>query len=197
MNQTKPKTETKIKLPRSPFPSWCSFLLLHPFRKRSFDRDKIASQAGIKAGQTVLELGCGPGFFTEIIAQKVGSGGKVIAQDVVPKMLAKLNKRMRRFPMTENIEPLLASSSSTGLDVESVDIIFAANVLEEITKEDEMAGTAAEVFRLLKPGGTLYLGEHRIPPQILEKILSELERAGFTRSEFETSYFHHFAIFKK
>lgn len=197
MNQTKPKTETKIKLPRSPFPSWCSFLLLHPFRKRSFDRDKITSQAGIKTGQTVVELGCGPGFFTEIIAQKVGLGGKVIAQDVVPKMLAKLKKRMRRFPITENIEPLLASSSSTGLDAESVDIVFAANVFEEITKENEMAGTADEIFRLLKPGGTLYFGEHHIPPQMLKNILLELERAGFTQSEFDINYFHHSAIFKK
>ena len=191
------REDNRAKLPRSPFPAWCSFLLTHPWRKREFDRDKITDQAGVKAGLTVFELGCGPGFFTETIAQKVGPSGKVIAQDVGPKMIDKLKKRLRRFPVTENIEPLLASSSATGLPEASVDLIFAANVFEEIVREGEMAATAAELFRVLKREGHLYFGEHRVPPRTIEKILAELERAGFKRRDLDENYFVHSAVFTK
>jgi len=197
MTTTEPEIEDKKELPRSPFPSWCSFLLTHPFRKREFDRDKITEQAGIKPGLTVLELGCGPGFFTEFIAQKLGPTGKVIAQDVVPAMITKLKKRMRRFPVTENIEPLLAGSSHTGLEDAGVDLIFAANVFEEIVREGEIEATAKELYRVLKPDGRLYFGEHRVPQRTIEKILGGLEGAGFKRHDLDEIFFVHGAVFSK
>lgn len=193
---TEPAAKEK-NLPRSPFPSWCSFLLTHPWRKNEFDRDKIIEQAGIAPGMTVLELGCGPGFFTEFIAQKLGPTGKVISQDVVPAMIAKLKKRMRRFPVTENIEPLLASSSHTGLHAESVDLIFAANVFEEIVREGEIVATVDELHRVLRPGHILYFGEHRVPARTTDKIFSELKRVGFTRSEVPEKHFVHSAVFTR
>ncbi|HEB12286.1 MAG TPA: class I SAM-dependent methyltransferase [Actinobacteria bacterium] len=197
MNQVENNEQKPAALPQSPFPSWCSFLLIHPFRKRSFDRDKITAQAGVKTGQSVLEIGCGPGFFTEILAQKVGSKGMVIAQDVVPKMMTKLRKRMRRFPVTENIEPLLANSSDTGLDSDTVDLVFAANVFEEVAKEGEMKSTANELYRVLKAEGSLYFGEHRVPPTILKTIRGELKEAGFKRKEVDENYFFDSAIYQK
>jgi len=190
-------SEDKKALPRSPFPSWCSFLLTHPWRKREFDRDKIIEQAGIAPGMTVLELGCGPGFFTEFIARRLGADGKVISQDVVPAMIAKLKKRMRRFPVTSNIEPLLASSSHTGLEAECVDLIFAANVFEEIVREGEIVATVDELHRVLKPGRTVYFGEHRVPARTITKIFDELERVGFARSEVDEKHFVHGAVFTK
>jgi ubiquinone/menaquinone biosynthesis C-methylase UbiE len=196
MNEMKTDQE-QAKLPRSPFPAWCSFLLTHPFRKRAFDRDKITEQAGIKPGMTVLELGCGPGFFTEFIAQKLGPTGRVIAQDVVPAMTAKLAKRMKRFPVTENIEPLLAASSNTGLEDAAVDLIFAANVFEEIVREKEMEATAKELYRVLKPEGRLYFGEHRVPRRTIEKIIGGLESAGFKKHELDEIFFVHGAVFTK
>lgn len=196
MNATD-KSKDKKALPRSPFPSWCSFLLTHPWRKREFDRDKIIEQAGIAPGMTVLELGCGPGFFTEFIARKLGADGRVISQDVVPAMIAKLKKRMRRFPVTANIEPLLASSSHTSLEAESIDLIFAANVFEEIVREGEIVATVDELHRVLKPGHTIYFGEHRVPARTITKIFDELERVGFTRSEVPEKHFVHSAVFTK
>ncbi len=197
MNQVENKEQKNEDLPRSPFPSWCSFLLIHPFRKRSFDRDKITAQAGVKTGQTVLEIGCGPGFFTEIIAQKVGPMGRVISQDVVPQMINKLKKRMKRFPVTENIEPLLANSSTTGLDSGSVDLVFAANVFEEVAKEGEMKATASELYRVLRSEGSLYFGEHRVPDRILNTILDELKEAGFKRIEVDENHIINSALYQK
>lgn len=94
-------------------------------------------------------------------------------------MLNKLAKRRRRFTVNNNIKTLLANSSTTGLATDSVDFIFAANVFEEIAKEGELTPTAAELYRVLRPEGRLFLGEHRVSAGLLNKILSAVTEAGF------------------
>ncbi|TET55225.1 MAG: hypothetical protein E3J54_00515, partial [Actinobacteria bacterium] len=59
--------EKKQNLPKSPFPYWISFTLLHPWRKIAIPRERFIRKAGVGVGKTVLELGAGPGFFTEYI----------------------------------------------------------------------------------------------------------------------------------
>lgn len=92
------------RLPKSPFPHWLAFVLANPLRIRSTKPAKVVDEAGIKPGQTVLEIGCGPGVFTEFIAAKVGAGGQVIAQDVQAQMLNKLEKRRRRFTVNNKLK---------------------------------------------------------------------------------------------
>jgi len=188
---------SKEKLPKSPFPSWLAFVLTGPLRRIWTDPEKIITKAGIKKGQVVLEVGCGPGFFTEFIAKKVGPNGKVIAQDVQQSMLRRLEKRMARFSIKENIEPLLANSSKTGLPSESVDLVFAANVFEEIEKEGEMAQTAKELYRVLRAEGILFFGEHQVPASRLKSILTKLEKAGFKQIGPGDNSFFYSALFGK
>lgn len=185
------------KLPKSPFPYWMAFVLVGPLRRFLFNPRKIIDDSGIKEGQTVLEIGCGPGFFTEFISEKIGRRGRLIAQDVQPQMLAKLEKRMARFPVKENIELMLANSSKLNLASESVDYIFAANVFEEIAKEGELKRTANELYRVLKPNCLLLFGEHRVPPGVINNIRSEIERAGFRDTGEKITGFFHSAIYRK
>ena len=160
-----PKTSNSPeKLPKSPFPAWLAFVLTGRLRKFLIDPEKVITQSGIRAGQIVLEVGCGPGFFTEFIAKKVGPEGRVIAQDVQEAMLWKLKNRMAEFPQKENIQPLLSNSSSLRLSPESIDSIFAVHVFEEIVKEGGMAETAKELYRVLKPTGSLFLESTESPP---------------------------------
>lgn len=185
------------KLPKSPFPHWAAFMLVSGFRKRRLEPHKTIAAAGINEGQIVLELGCGPGFFTEYIAETVGPSGKVVSQDIQRQMLAKLKKRMAHFPVSNNIEILLANSSDLGLSANSIDVVFAANVFEEVAKEGEMAGTAGELLRVLKPQGHIFFGEHRLPDSLLKSILAELEKAGLKAAETDRGGFYYAAILKK
>lgn len=184
-------------LPKSPFPAWLWFVLVGWFRERSIDRQRVIDQTGILPGWTVLEVGCGPGFFTESLAAKVGSSGKIIAQDVQRRMLEGLVKRAGRFAVKDNIEPLLADSARTGLPDASVDLVFAANVFEEIAKEGGLIATTREMYRVLKPAGRLYFGEHRVPAKMIESIYGAFKSAGFKCLEVEGSLFFSSAILIK
>jgi ubiquinone/menaquinone biosynthesis C-methylase UbiE len=182
--------------PKSPFPVWASFLLTGLGRHRRIDRQRIIDVAGIKSGDIVLELGCGPGFFTETIAERVGDG-KVIAQDIQERMLTKLLERAQGFPRSDNIEPLLANSSKTGLDDASIDIVFAANVFEEIAKEGEIAATAREIHRVLKPAGRLFFGEHRVSGKLMQTILRAIDAGDLKGEELPDAPFFYAAVYRK
>lgn len=129
----------------------------------------------------------------------VGVRGKVIAQDVQPKMLERLRSRSRRFPVRSNIQPLLASSSALGLPDGSVDVVFASSVFEEIHRESETQPTAVELFRVLKPGGTLFFKEHRLGVRqaMIDEILSTLRRVGFVPVSEKQTTFSYVASFRK
>jgi ubiquinone/menaquinone biosynthesis C-methylase UbiE len=49
----------------------------------------------VREGMTVLDVGCGPGFFSVEMAKMVGNGGKVVAADLQEGMLEKLREKIR------------------------------------------------------------------------------------------------------
>lgn len=151
----------KSTLVRSPFPPFLSFVLDNPLRRLLINRDKFLREAGIREGDYVLEVGCGPGFFTEALSGAVGEKGRVYAQDVEKKMIGIiLEDKIERLKL-KNVTTLLCNSSETGLQENSLSVIFCANVLEEICKEGELEGTIAELDRVLRKGGIFFIKEHR------------------------------------
>ncbi len=138
-------------------PWWLGYLLITPFRRLFQNPSKIISPY-IHAGMTVLEVGPGMGFFTLDIASKVGKTGKVIAVDVQPKMLAKLNQRAVQAKLSEQIETRLAQPTSFGLSdrIGKIDFVFAFAVVHELP---DLNSFWREVSQLLKPGGRLLIAE--------------------------------------
>ena len=67
-------------------PSWLAFVLNNPLRKLLQNPEKILKGL-VQEGQTAVDLGCGPGFFTLPLARMVGESGRVIAVDLQSKML--------------------------------------------------------------------------------------------------------------
>jgi ubiquinone/menaquinone biosynthesis C-methylase UbiE len=57
----------------------------------------------IKEGMTVLDVGCGPGFFSIELAQMVGKSGRVIASDLQEGMLRKLREKIQGTEFEERI----------------------------------------------------------------------------------------------
>ncbi len=154
------KRSEEKRLPRSPFPPYLAFFIDNPFRRLLIDRRDFLTKMGIREGDRVLELGCGPGFFTEILSEVVGEKGRVYAQDVEEKMMEKLKKKLSSLPFS-NVVPLLCDSAGLELPDRSCDVAFCANVFEEIYEEGGLKESVMEVDRILKEGGLVIVKEHR------------------------------------
>jgi len=117
----------------------------------------------IEKGMTVLDIGCGPGFFSIDMAQMVGSTGRVIASDLQEGMLEKLRDKIKGTELEERITLHKCEKNKIALS-ENVDFILAFYVVHEIAKQDEFFN---EIESLLKPNGQVFIVE---PPFHVSKI---------------------------
>ena len=85
----------------------------------------------VSKGMTVLDVGCGMGFFTIGLAKLVGDKGCVIAADVQPKMLEAMQKRSQKNGLSSIIRPHQSEPNSLGVDT-PVDFILAFWMLHEV-----------------------------------------------------------------
>ncbi|NMX22174.1 hypothetical protein C5S30_07115 [ANME-1 cluster archaeon GoMg4] len=144
--------------------------------------DKLLKAAGLKRGQKVLEVGCGPGFFTIPAAKIVGEEGVVYAVDVHPLAIERVKEKIEREGI-KNVTPILANASNTGLPDRSIDLAFIFG-LQYIAGgiEDVISG----IHRILKPGGVLSFEKTRGSEK---KLIAEVERGGFIYSRRQARLF--------
>jgi arsenite methyltransferase len=159
----------------SPCPASFSWIVNNPVRRRYMR--PILDRVGIRRGERVLELGPGPGAFSLDAARMLGESGRLIAVDIQPEMIARLERRAREAGLT-NIEAHTADAHHLPLPDASVDRAFLITVLPEIP---DRARALAELRRVLKPGGTLSVTEEFLDPDYLfaPETIRLVESAGF------------------
>ena len=135
-----------------------SVILESPRRRRLFSPAKLLDKVGIAAGMRVLELGPGPGFFTVPAAKTVGEEGTVYALDVNPLAIEKVRHKVERAGVT-NVKTVLADAARTDLPEGSFDLAFVFGLAHPVGSLEKILN---ELYRLLKPGGTLSV-EGRLP----------------------------------
>jgi ubiquinone/menaquinone biosynthesis C-methylase UbiE len=126
------------------------------------------TEAGVKRGQRVLEVGCGPGFFTIPAAKIVGEAGYVYAVDINPAAVEHVNRKIMREGLT-NVEVKLADASETGLPKESVDVAFLFSVIHSLRNLNEVL---SEMHRVLKTVGILSVQSGLPEKKVLETVTS-------------------------
>ena len=111
--------------------------------------------AEFKTGQTILDLGCGPGYCTEELAHIVGKTGKVIGVDRSDAFIAYLNqiKKLNRL----SIEPCLADFDTLSLNPESLDGMYCRWALAWISNPKEIL---TKIKDALKPNGKMVIHEY-------------------------------------
>lgn len=135
----------------------------------------------IRPGMLILDLGCGPGFFTIEMAKMLNGNGKVIAADLQEGMLEKIRTKISGTPLEEKIELHKCESDTIGLK-SKVDLILAFYVVHEIKDHDRLF---EEMNAILKPGGKLLIAEpsFHVTRKDFEEMIKKLMKAGFEVSQ--------------
>lgn len=108
---------------------------------------RVFEVSGIRAGARVIEPGCGSGRLTELIAERIGSSGELVALDISPKMLEQARIRIAGL---SNVHVTLGSIEDTPLDCQSYDLALCHNVFPHF---DDKRAALLKLVSTLKLSG--------------------------------------------
>ncbi len=108
--------------------------------------------AGLQPGETVLEVGCGTGFFTIPAAQLVGDEGRLVAMDPVSDYVEQVSRKVDAAALT-NVEVIRRDALNTGLGDASIDAALLFGVLPWPALP--LKRLLPEMHRVLKPEGRI------------------------------------------
>ncbi len=110
----------------------------------------------LRPGMTVLELGCGAGYFTRELAR---SGADIIAIDVSPELL--------EIARANCSAPNVRYEIRNAYDLSYPDAVFDSVVGSAVLHHLKIEEALREIYRVLKPGGTIWFTEpNMLNPQI-------------------------------
>lgn len=160
-------------------------------------------QLGVRDGMRIADLGAGSGHYALAAAHAVGPDGRVYAVDVHEDILHHV-KDVAERQKAHNIETIwgnIEKPGGTKLRDGTVDAAIVSNVLFQVEHKDVVA---AEVRRILKPGGKVLVidwagayggmgpaGEHVVPEHAAEQLFIA---AGFHKVKDFRAGAHHYAI---
>jgi ubiquinone/menaquinone biosynthesis C-methylase UbiE len=149
---------------------------VNPIRRWVQNPEKLLKDY-MKEGMTVLDVGCGPGFFSIPMANIVGKNGRVVAADIQDGMLERLKNRIAGQEAEERIQLHRSQEERIGVS-EPVDFALAFYMVHEVPDQDEFF---RELKSILKPGAKLLVVEpmFHVSKKAFEETIARAKASGF------------------
>ena len=167
-------------------------------------REDIIRHLPLRAGTRVADIGAGTGFFTVLMADRIGRSGRIYAVDVAPNFVEATVRRARDMGLN-NVVGVVNDQHSVRLTPSSVDLVFISDTYHHF---EYPRSTLRSIHEALRPGGELIVIDFkRIPgvssPWVLghvrsgeAEVVAEIEGEGFRLIErldfMQTQYFLRF-----
>lgn len=124
----------------------------------------------VHEGEVVLDLGCGAGLDTILAGRRVGPGGRVVGVDMTLEMVHKARVNRCRLGM-ENIEFWQCLVEQLPLKDASVDLVLSNGVINLCP---DKGCVVREIYRVLRPGGRLYVADITLEDGVDQATVEEL-----------------------
>ena len=158
-------------------PWYMAYLFDNPLRSLIHDPVKILGPY-VKPGMTVMDIGCGMGFFSLGMAKMVGEEGKVISLDLQDKMLRIMMSRARKKGLSDRIESRLVKEDPIPVQ-DLVDFALCFWMVHELPDQGLFF---RELGRALKPGAHVLIAEpgRHVKEADLNRTILLAEKEGFS-----------------
>ncbi len=122
----------------------------------------------------VLDLGCGPGVSTFVVAERLGPRAELVGIDLAKQMIRRArNNQRRRFKRLENVRFERADAGRLSFPDNSFDLALGHSFLYLVP---DRPAVLREVQRVLRPKGTLVLMEPNALGSLRQAALSSLDQ---------------------
>jgi ubiquinone/menaquinone biosynthesis C-methylase UbiE len=160
-------------------PWWLGYLLASPVRRILQDPEEIV-RPYVEEGMSVLDIGCGMGFFSLPLAQLVGETGRVVCVDLQEEMIRGLVRRAEKARISDRIDARVCRQDSLGVSdiINTIDFALVFALVHEVPDKERLF---SEINSAMKRGGKLLLAEPRghVSKPDFEKTLSIAQSEGF------------------
>ena len=117
-------------------------------------REELRRSLRASPGETILDLGSGPGFLACELAQEVGATGRIVAVDISADMNAISSKRIAAAGLGDGVEILEGDATALALADDTFDAAVSMQVIEYLADPD---AALHQLVRVLRPGGRLVI----------------------------------------
>ena len=148
-------------------------------RDRVNEADDVMDSADVRPGMTVADIGAGDGYYTVRLAQRVGAGGRVLAQDIMPEVIERLADRVASERL-DNVSLKLGAVDDPRLPAASFDRVFMVHMYHEIGEPYAFLWRLRPALRkggqVLVVDGDRPIAQHGTPFRLL---VCEFEAVGY------------------